>query len=242
MRKPLGRLAGAVVAGALITVAVMPAAYAGEDSSAPNTTTSTSTETPTSSNTSTTSGSGTSSSASTTTSDSQSKAPSSSATTTSPGTTSGSVSTTSSKPSETSSQSPTTTPEEPPYEDNVGYGIDFGDGHGGLIIACAAGEPTGLTSPDFDVIEGPYQEEQDGRYWDYLVELHDGKTFASGTITASWECGPHGGGASGGGVPVAPVAGSGQAAAWQQSNGGKAQVSFAPSAGVETGFGGTARD
>lgn len=244
MRKPLGRLAGAVVAGALITAVVMPAAYAEEDPSAPMPTpTSELTETPTPSSPATTT-SNPSSSASTTTPDSPSSSASSpSATTTSPGNTSGSVSTTSSKPTETSSGSPSTTPEEPPYEDNVGYGVDLGDSYGVLIIACAAGKPTGVTSDDFVVLDGPYQEEQDGRYWDYLVQLNGGKTFASGEITADWMCGSNGGGgASGGGVPVAPVAGSDQAAAWQASNGGKAQVRFAPSAGVETGFGGTAQD
>jgi hypothetical protein len=170
-----------------------------------------------------------------------SSAPASS-TTSSPTDDSTSVKPTSSKPSETSEPT-TTTPEEPPYVDNTGYGIDFGNGYGAVGIACAAGEPKDLASPDFDVIEGPYQQEQDGRYWDYLVQLHEGKSFASGTITATWECGsdtPQGGGASGGGAPVPPVAGSAQAAVWQRGNGDKAQVSFAPSVGVETGFGGTA--
>ncbi|WP_160148935.1 hypothetical protein [Amycolatopsis alkalitolerans] len=157
------------------------------------------------------------------------------------GTTSSPVkTTTSSKPSESTSSS---TPQEPPYQDDTGYGVDLGDGYGLVIIACAAGEPTGLTSPQFDVLEGPYQEEQDGRYWDYLMHLHDGLTFANDPIEADWTCGgtPDGGGASGGGTPITPVAGSGDAASWQNGNGGNAQVRFAPKEGVETGFGGTAQ-
>ncbi|GAB2963734.1 hypothetical protein GCM10017788_58970 [Amycolatopsis acidiphila] len=101
-----------------------------------------------------------------------------------------------------------------------------------------------MSSPDFDIVDGPYQEEQDGRYWDYLVQLHDGITFASGQVRLDWTCGsdaPQGGGASGGGTTVTPVPGSGDAAAWQAGNGGKAQVAFAPKSGVETGFGGTAQ-
>jgi hypothetical protein len=245
LRKSLGRLAGAVLAGALITITTAPAALAddasttatpptsvSEETSTPSEPASTTTDAPSTTPTSTSTSTSTSSVTTTPTSSSS-------------GGTSTSVEPTSSKPSETTTEPTTTTPEAPPYVDDVGFGIDFGNGYGAVVIACAAGEPTNLRSADFDVVEGPYQEEQDGRYWDFVVQLHDGKTFASGTITADWECGPsmpQGGGASGGGAPVTPVAGSEQAAAWQQGNGGKAQVSFAPRAGVETGFGGTAGD
>ncbi|WP_235716264.1 hypothetical protein [Amycolatopsis sp. ATCC 39116] len=233
MRKPLGRLAAAVISGALITLTTAPAALA-EESTTPEVTTTTSAA-PESTETSAPSSSAETTSA-TSSATSTTSRPS---LTSSPGTTTTPVTTTtgSSEPSSTSSSAP----EEPPYEDDTAYGIDLGDGTGVLIIACAAGQPTGVWSPDFDILDGPYQEEQDGRYWDYLVQLHEGKSFDDGTVTADWTCAgaPQGGGASGGGV--APVPGSGEAGEWQQSNGGDAQVSFAPKAGVETGAGGTAR-
>ncbi|NKQ58623.1 hypothetical protein HFP15_37840 [Amycolatopsis sp. K13G38] len=109
-----------------------------------------------------------------------------------------------------------------------------------MTIACAGGQPTGFASPQFDVTDGPYQEEQDGRYWDYLVQLHEGVSFAD-NIQATWECPKAGGGSAPGGGAIAPGAGSSDTGAWQAGNGGKAQVAFAPKAGVETGFGGTAR-
>jgi len=123
--------------------------------------------------------------------------------------------------------------------DDTAYGFDLGDGTAVVIIACAGGEPTGFSSPQFDVLEGAYQEEQDGRYWDYLIQLHDGVTFDE-TIQASWTC-PKAGGGSSTGSEITPGAGSSDSGAWQASNGGDAQVAYAPKAGVETGFGGTAR-
>lgn len=241
MRKSVGRLAAVVAAGALITFAA-PAAFADETSSpaAPTSETSTTTvET-----TTTTAADSTTSDAPTET-ETTSSGSSATSTTAAGGTTStGAQSTESSKPTSTS-DSASSTPEEPPYQDDTAYGIDLGNGYGGLIIACAAGQPTDVTSPDFDIVDGPYQEEQDGRYWDYLVHLHGDLTFASGKVRVDWTCGgnaPQGGGASGGGATVSPVPGSGDAAAWQAGNGGKAQVAFAPKTGVETGFGGTARD
>jgi hypothetical protein len=234
VRRPLGRLAAVVAAGALITFAAAPAALADEPTS-PATTTSESTESEVTTTT-------------TTTAESPATSTTKSTETTSSTTTSGPASTTStsadttesSKPTETSSSSTSGKPEEPPYQDDTAYGIDLGDGYGAVIIACAAGEPTGVSSPDFDILDGPYQEEQDGRYWDYAVQLHDGLTFANDDISADWTCGTPGGGATGGGaVPAVP--GSGDAAAWQASNGGKAQVGYAPKTGVETGFGGTAQ-
>lgn len=233
MRKPLGRLAAVIAAGALITFAATPAALADETSSTAATTTSESTESA-ATTTTTTESPATSTSESTETTSSTTTSEPTSTTSTSANTTE------SSKPTETSESSTSTKPEEPPYQDDTAYGIDLGNGYGAMIIACAAGEPTGVSSPDFDILEGPYQEEQDGRYWDYFVQLHDGLTFASDAIRAEWTCGGPGGGAAGGGA-VPPVSGSGDAAAWQASNGGKAQVGYAPKSGVETGFGGTAQ-
>lgn len=150
----------------------------------------------------------------------------------------------------TTAPSPTGEPdpgvEEPPYVDDVAHGIDLDpdNGIGLLIIACAAGQPKHLESPDFEVLEGPHQDEVDGRYWLYIVQLREGLTFESGEVVGYWECGgetPGGGEAPGGGAPVDPVPGSDDAGEWQQENGGDAQVEFAPQGGVETGFGGTAR-
>ncbi|EHR52864.1 hypothetical protein SacmaDRAFT_4690 [Saccharomonospora marina XMU15] len=157
---------------------------------------------------------------------------------------SGDETTTTTAPSPTGEPDPGV--EEPPYVDDVAHGIDLDpdNGIGLLIIACAAGQPKHLESPDFEVLEGPHQDEVDGRYWLYLVQLRDGLTFKSGEVVGYWECGgesPGGGEAPGGGAPVAPVPGSDDAGEWQQENGGDAQVEFAPQGGVETGFGGTAR-
>ncbi|PXY37666.1 hypothetical protein BA062_03310 [Prauserella flavalba] len=149
--------------------------------------------------------------------------------------------------STTTTSSEPTGPEEPPYVDDSGYGIDLDpeQGLGLLLIACAAGEPTGVTSPDFEILDGPWQDETDGRYWAYLVQLQPGLTFAGGNVVADWVCGgePGGGSGSGGGgsTPVAPVPGSEDAGDWQRENGGDAQVGFAPKGGVETGAGGIAR-
>ncbi|MBK1784930.1 hypothetical protein JHE00_11390 [Prauserella sp. ASG 168] len=144
-------------------------------------------------------------------------------------------------------------PELPPFEDNAGYGFDIDPetGLGMLIIACVAGEPTGLTSPHFDVLEGPWQDEVDGRYWGYMVQLRDGMTFESGNVLGEWVCGgddtDHGDGGTdngdggtigGGSTPIAPVPGAADAGSWQSDNGGDAQVGFAPKGGVETGAGG----
>lgn len=246
MRKPLGRLAGAVLAGAVIAAVAAPTAAAETTASpepvvsapsVPEPESSTPSEPPTSEPPSTTSAP-TSSSATATTA------------ATEPGTTSApAVTTTSVTPSSPPSgpaSSPSSEPEgpqEPPYVDDVAYGVDLGNGLGIVIIACLAGEPTDLSSPDFEVVDGPFQDETDGRYWGFLVELHAGVTFADAKVSADWTCGntSHGGGAAGGGAPVSPVPGSGDTAAWQASNGGKAQVAFAPKGGVETGFGGTAQ-
>jgi hypothetical protein len=241
LRKTVGRLAAVVAASALITFAAAPAALADETSSptAPTSEPSTTgTTTPTTSASASASTSSSAPATTETTSSATSTTGASSSTSTSAGTTE------SSKPTATSSSRTSSTPQEPPYQDGTGYGLDLGNGKGILIIACAAGEPTDVTSPDFDIVDGPYQEEQDGRYWDYLVQLHGDLTFASGQVQADWKCGsdaPQGGGGASGGTTVPPVAGSGDAAGWQASNGGSAQVAYAPKSGVETGFGGTAQ-
>lgn len=251
MRKPLGRLAGAVLAGAVIAAAAAPTATA-ETTASPEpvvTTPSvpdTESSAPSQSPSSMPSGTATAptsvpagSSAATTTPTTTASVPGTSSAVTS---TSAAPSSTPSGPASSPSSEPDG-PQEPPYVDNVGYGVDLGNGTGIVIIACAAAEPTGLSSPDFEVVDGPFQDETDGRYWGFVVELRAGVTFADAKVSAGWTCGgtPPGGGASGGGAPVTPVPGSGDATAWQAGNGGKAQVAFAPTGGVETGFGATAQ-
>ena len=88
---------------------------------------------------------------------------------------------TGSKPIETTSAR-ATTPQEPPYQDNIAYGIDLANGQGLLVIACAAGQPTDVSSADFDLMEGPHQDGTDGRYWGWLVKFHKGSSFATGTV------------------------------------------------------------
>lgn len=250
MRNPLRRLAGAVLANALILTAVAAPAMAQSESPSSDTsvtTTTVGTPTSTSSPTATSESSAsstttpttptTSSSSSTTTSSSETSVPGS--TTTSAPTSSGSTTTTTVPTTTSGTDEPG--PDEPPYVDDVAHGIDLDPKHGLglLIIACAAGEPRDVKSPDFEILEGPHQDEVDGRYWLYVVQLRDGLTFENEEVVGYWECGGETPG--GGGAPVAPVPGSGGADDWQEENGGDAQVAFAPPGGVETGFGGTAR-
>ncbi|WP_232212856.1 hypothetical protein [Saccharomonospora saliphila] len=148
------------------------------------------------------------------------------------------------EPTETTEPTDTEPPaEEPEYIDDVAAGIDLDpeQGLGLLVIACAAGEPRGVSSDDFDILEGAYQDETDGRYWWYMVRLHDGLTFAenSAEIGIHWQCGDRRPG--GGGSVISPVPGSDGADDWQDDNGGDAQVAYAPRGGVETGAGGMAR-
>ncbi|HJQ45281.1 MAG TPA: hypothetical protein VJ870_03005 [Amycolatopsis sp.] len=249
MRNRLGRVAAAVLAGALLTVVAAPAAFADETavptttSAAADTTTDTSTSTPTSTPANDAStASETSSSAADTTTTKPDTTTSTSAQTTESNKPSGTG-----EPTKTSDSATEGWPPDP-YQDDKGYGIDLGNGQAAVIIACAAGEPKNLYSPQFDVIEGPFQEEQDGRYWDYLVKLHDGVSLAD--VEVSWTCGGShggdqggnqgGGSASGGDLQVSGS--SSDAEAWQTTNGGKAQIAYAPKKGVETGFGGTAQE
>lgn len=242
LRKPLRCLAGAVLANALIFTAVAAPAAAQEietsteaavtTTTAPPETTSTTTSAPTSSS----SESSETTAPPTSTTGSETSTPGTS--TTPPAETSQT-----SQPSSTTSTQPSTTDpvEEPPYVDDTAWGIDIDPekGIGMLLIACAAGEPTNTHSPDFEILEGPHQDEVDGRYWYYFVQLRPGLTFESNDVQGYWECG--GEQTGGGSSPIAPVPGSGDADDWQDNNDGEAQVKFAPKGGVETGFGDIAR-
>jgi hypothetical protein len=77
------------------------------------------------------------------------------------------------------------------FKDNTASGVDLANGTGILRIASAAGVPTNITSKFFDVIDGPYQAEEDGRFWDVTVKLHKGHDFKKGGVDVSWHCGGH---------------------------------------------------
>ncbi|WP_410562715.1 hypothetical protein [Amycolatopsis sp. cmx-4-61] len=221
MKKTLGRLAGAVLAGALLTLTVSPAAFAQEDpatsttEAAPSTTTAApvTTEVPTS----------TAAPSSETTTATSSEQPTSTGTGTPTGTP------TSGKPTKTTE--PTTEPTDPfphgdDYVDDVAYAWEFDGGRGLLAIACAAGEPKNVASDDFSVVDGPYQDGADGRYWGFEIQLNEGKHLSDATV--SWSCE---------GKPVTkPVAHGGGSA----TVGGQVKVT-PKSGGVETGGGATAR-
>ncbi|MEW2506432.1 hypothetical protein ACQPXB_00395 [Amycolatopsis sp. CA-161197] len=245
MKKTLGRLAGAVLAGALISLAVTPSAFAQEDNG--GTPTTSEVATPPTSDTPVTDAPASDTPSSDAPASSQ--APSSSD---NPPATSGQPTETSQpgdpgnpgntgEPSDsstptTSGSEETSTPEEPPYVDDSAYGIDFDGGQGLFVIACAAGEPTNVSSSDFDLLEGPHQDETDGRYWGWLVQRHDGVSFDAGNVTATWTCG----GDQTGDQPVPPAGGAGAGSAGTTNGDGTSQVKYAPKGGVETGFGGMA--
>ncbi|MFI5611253.1 hypothetical protein [Amycolatopsis sp. NPDC051903] len=243
MKKTLGRLAGAVLASALIGLAVAPVASAQEaDTTAPTS----EVATPPTSDTPATD---------VPTSDAPtSDAPTSDAPSTSDTPTTGAQPTDSTQPGEpsntgeptsqpteptsttTSGSEETTTPEEPPYEDDIAFGIDLDGNQGIFVIACAAGEPTNVHSNDFDLVEGPIQDETDGRYWEWLVTRHDGVSFDAGNVTADWTCS----GKPADDHPVPPAGGASSGSAGTTGGDGTSQVKYAPKGGVETGFGGMA--
>ncbi|WP_410637776.1 hypothetical protein [Amycolatopsis sp. lyj-346] len=219
MKKTLGRLAGAVLAGALLTLTVSPAALAQE---AP--VTSTTEAAPTSEAPPTTTGAPTSTSAP------SSEQPTSQQPTSSQPTSTGTGTPTSSKPTKPST--PTTEPTDPfphgdDYLDDVAYAWEFDGGAGILVIACAAGEPRDVRANDFTVAAGPFQDGADGRYWGFDIQLNDGKHLTD-TTEVSWTCE---------GKPVTRPVGHGGGSA---TVGGQVKVT-PKNGGVETGDGATAR-
>lgn len=237
--KPLGRLAGAVLAGALITAVVAaPVATATEEpAETTSTTTPTSSSAPTSSPTEESTSSSAPESSESSQPESSSSEPSSSEST--PSESESSENSTSQTAPESESDVETTTgtseDEQPTpgpvdeYIDDVAYGIDLPNGQGMVLIACAAGEPTGFTSPSFEVIDS-HQSATDGRYWIYRVERYDGVSFSEGNVPADWTCGTTGGGSS-------PV----QSVDTENTADEDSQVAYAPTGGIETGFGGLGR-
>ncbi|WP_410658683.1 hypothetical protein [Amycolatopsis sp. lyj-112] len=217
MKKTLGRLAGAVLAGAVISLVVAPVAAAQETTTPPAPASETSTSAP---EPSYSGGPVTTAPPETSTPGSSSQQPTS---------TSGKPSETSGKPSPTSTSEKPTTPPKDDFYDNVGAGYIGDNGIGALVIGCESGEPTNVSAPDFDVTSYN-QAEDDGRYWVYIVKVK--KSFKGNSSTFSWTCdGKPGKGdiefestIGGGGTPGKP----------------EKQVKYAPKGGIETGFGATA--
>ncbi len=219
LKKTLGRFAGAVLTGAVISLAVSPAAMAQDE------TTTTPPPAPTESSSAAPEPSYSGGPVTTAPSSSESNVPSSEPQPTS----SAPTSTGKPTPTSTSTSEPTTPPEEP-YVDNVGAGYIGENGVGALVIACQSGEPANVSAPDFDILYSN-QAEDDGRYWVFIVKVK--KDFKGNSSTFTWTCdgksgkgdiefeSPIGGGAGGAGKP-------------------EKQVKLAPKGGIETGFGATA--
>ncbi|WP_328446596.1 hypothetical protein [Amycolatopsis sp. NBC_00438] len=262
MGRTLHRVAGIVSAGALITFAAAPAAFAETGTTTAPSTTETTTST---SETTTTT------------------VPSTSETTTAPTTPVTTTGTTSADPTtdvtKTTTPETTTTTAEPPsdgYQDNTGHGFVGVGGEGVLVINCASGAPGNVATQYLDVTGGPDQDESDGRTWNYSVRVNN---LPPGTTTGkfSWTCN----GVDGEGVvdfeqapppetstTIPPTSGtttsapattsapsstaptttssvpSASTTTTTSTSGNaapKAQVKVAPQGGIETGFGGTAR-
>ncbi|WIX75413.1 hypothetical protein QRX50_28280 [Amycolatopsis carbonis] len=200
MKKPLGRLAGAVLAGVALTLASAPAAFAQDDPTTPVETTATSESTD--SPAPTTSDSGTSE---TPTSDS------STPTSITPPSTTGDIETPAdpevqttegrapaaakprtaedakdSEDDQNSDENTESTAPADPYTDNAGHGFVGLGGEGVLVIACASGAPGNVATAGLTVTAGPDQDGADGRYWNYDVRVVDG--FNGTTTPFSWTC------------------------------------------------------
>ncbi len=220
LKKTLGRLAGAVLAGAVISLAVTPAAMAQDETTttppAPSSETSTPAPEP-----SWTGGK-------VTTAPPEPSTPASSSS--QQPTSSSSGKPTSGKPSPTSTSEKPTTPPEEPYVDNVGAGYIGENGVGALVIACASGEPAAVSAPDFDTLYSN-QAEDDGRYWVYIVKVK--KSFKGNSSTFTWTCA---GKAGKGDIEFESPIGGGAGTPGKPEK----QVKYAPKGGIETGFGATA--
>lgn len=249
MGRAVGRIAGVVFAGALVTFAAAPAALADDTT----TTTPSTTETSTSETTTTTTAPATT----------ETTAPSTAVTTT--GTTAADPTRAIKKTTIPETSTTTSAASEPPkddYQDNVGHGFVGVGGEGVLVIACASGKLGPVGTQYLSVTGGPDQDESDGRYWNYTVRVVDAP---AGTTTArfGWTCdGVDGSGivefqqdeppatTTSTGTPTsepssstAPITTATPATTSSAPAGNaapKAQVKVAPKGGVETGFGGTA--
>lgn len=247
LKKSLGRLAGAALATAVITLVAAPAAMAQDDPATsttptdPSTTTTTSTPTTSETSPSSTVPTSATSSADTTTSE--------------PGTTRDPAAKAAPRTTDSAPTTTATAPPEKPFHDNVGHGYIGLTGEGVLVIACAEGAPGNVATANLTVTAGPDQDEADGRYWNYDVRI---VSEANGKTSFSWTCdGKPGQGdvdfqqapptgdpsTTPSTTPSAPSATTGAPATTTTAPAGtrpQAQVRYAPKYGVETGFGGMA--
>ncbi|MFJ8910544.1 hypothetical protein [Amycolatopsis sp. NPDC102389] len=222
MKKTLGRLAGAVLAGAVLSLAVTPAAMAQtETTTTPPAPTS---EAPSTAPSPSWSGGPVSNPPSWSGGKVTSVPPSSE--TSAPTSTSGTP--TSGKPSTSTSEKPTTTTPPKP-ELNVGAGYVEGN-EGALAILCGS-EPTGVTAPDFTIVDS-FQDGGDAYLWIYVIEAKPGFKGTSSTFT--WTCD---GKPGKGDIEIEGTVGGGATAPGTKP---AKQVKLKPKGGVETGFGATA--
>ncbi|MFC9250674.1 hypothetical protein [Amycolatopsis thailandensis] len=223
MKKTLGRLAGAVLAGAVISLAVTPVAMAQTETTTepPAAPTETSASVPPGP---------TYTGGPVTTAPPETSTPTSSSSQ-QPTPTSGKPSETSGKPTPTKTSSPTPTPTEEPKPDfTVGAGYIDPDGIGALAVICAS-EPTGVTAADFEILES--FEDGSGTYtWIYIVQVKPGFKGKSSTFT--WTCD---GKPGQGDIEFEETVGGGATAPGAKV---KKQVKLKPKGGIETGFGATA--
>ncbi|RSN58814.1 hypothetical protein DMH01_22645 [Amycolatopsis sp. WAC 04182] len=220
MKKTLGRLAGAVLAGAVISLAVTPVAMA-------QTETTTTPPAPSSEATSTEPAPPSYSGGKATTAPPDSSTPTSTSSSEPTPTSSGKP--TSGKPSPTSTSEKPTTTTPPLPELNVGAGYVEGN-EGALAIFCGS-EPTGVTSPDFTITES-FQDGAEAYLWVYMIVAKPG--FKGTTSTFTWTCD---GKPGKGDIEIEEIGGGATAPGADKP---KKQVKLKPKGGIETGFGATA--
>ncbi|WP_340686040.1 hypothetical protein LCL61_06675 [Amycolatopsis coloradensis] len=219
MKKTLGRLAGAVLAGAVISLAVTPVAMA-------QTETTTTPPAPSSEASSSTPAAPSYSGGKVTT---ETSAPASSSSQ-EPTPTSTSEKPTSGKPSPTSTSEAPTSTTPPMPELNVGAGYVEGN-EGALAILCGS-EPADVTAPDFTIVDS-FQDGGEAYLWIYIIEAKPG--FKGTASTFTWTCD---GKPGKGDIEFEGTVGGGATAPGNDKP--KKQVKLKPKGGIETGFGATA--
>jgi len=218
LKKTLGRLAGAVLAGAVLSLAVTPVAMAQiETTTPPAASTETTTSVPPGPSYS---------GGPVTTEPTKSSTPASSSSQ-QPTPTSGKP--TSGKPSPTSTSEKPTTSVPPKPVLNVGAGYVEGN-EGALAILCGS-EPTDVSAPDYTVVDS-FQDGGDAYLWIYIIEAKPGFKGTSSTFT--WTCD---GKPGKGDIEIEGTVGGGATAPGTKP---KKQVKLKPKGGIETGFGATA--
>ncbi|WP_410647270.1 hypothetical protein [Amycolatopsis sp. cmx-4-54] len=219
MKKTLGRLASAMLAGAVISLAVTPVAMAQTETT--TTPPAPSSETSTPAPPVNTGGKVTTETSAPTSSSTQEPTP-----------TSTSEKPTSAKPTPTSTSEKPTTTTPPLPELNVGAGYVEGN-EGALAILCGS-EPADVTAPDFTIVES-FQDGADAYLWIYIIEAKPG--FKGNSSTFTWTCD---GKPGKGDIEFEEIGGGATAPGAEKPTKPKKQVKLKPKGGIETGFGATA--